>query len=138
MTEEKEQKEKEEYDDEEDENITLLLEEIYPSIPKQLEDKHILIKMEEGTSTKSECAKPGTNKKLENYINLKSDININYDSEDEHLLHLMDQLQVKEDEGLMSGSFPSLRKYYFSSQYKNEDNIFFTSLIKLFWKGIPS
>ena len=41
----------------------------------------------------------------------------------------MDQLQVKEDEGLMSGSFPSLRKYYFSSQYKNEDNIFFTSLI---------
>ena len=96
MTEEKEQKEKEEYDDEEDENITLLLEEIYPSISKQLEDKHILIKMEEGISTKSECAKPSTNKKLENYINLKSDININYDSEDEHLLHLMDNMKIKD------------------------------------------
>ena len=57
---------------------------------------------------------------LEDSIHLKKRI---------HLLHLMDQLQVKEDEGLMSGSFPSLRKYYFSSQYKNEDNIFFTSLI---------
>ena len=87
--------EKEE-EDEDDDNITLLLEQIYPSIPKQLEDKHILIKMEEGTSTKSECAKPGTNKKLENYINLKSDININYDSEDEHLLHLMDNMKIKD------------------------------------------
>ena len=57
------EKEKEEEDDD---NITLFLEQIYPSIPKQLEDKHILIKMEEGTSTKSECAKPSTNKKLEN------------------------------------------------------------------------
>ena len=46
-----------------------------------------------------------------------------------HLLHLLDQLQEKEAEGFMSGSFPSLRKYYFSSQYKKEDNIFFTSLI---------
>ena len=46
-----------------------------------------------------------------------------------HLLHLIDQLQEKEAEGFMSGSFPSLRKYFFSSQYKKEDNVFFTSLI---------
>jgi len=46
ITEEKEETEKEETEKEEkDEDITLLLEEIYPSIPKQLEDKNILIKI---------------------------------------------------------------------------------------------
>ncbi len=46
-----------------------------------------------------------------------------------HLLHSLDQLQEKEVVGYISGFFPSLRKYYFSSQYKKEDNVFFTSLI---------
>ena len=79
--------------DEEDNNTILLLEEIYPSISKQTEENNIFIKMEEGNSTKDSEKKK---KKLENYINLKSDININYDSEDEHLLHLMDNMKIKD------------------------------------------
>ena len=79
--------------DEEDNNTILLLEEIYPSISKQTEENNIFIKMEEGNSTKDSGKKK---KKLENYINLKSDININYDSEDEHLLHLMDNMKIKD------------------------------------------
>ena len=79
--------------DEEDNNTILLLEEIYPSISKQTEENNIFIKMEEGNSTKESEKKK---KKLENYINLKSDININYDSEDEHLLHLMDNMKIKD------------------------------------------
>ena len=68
-------------------------------IPRLLQDKDILSKMEEGTNSTStnknsdEIIKPLT--KLENYINLKTD-NFDYDSEDENLLHLMDNMRIKD------------------------------------------
>jgi len=66
-------------------------------IPKLLEDKDILLKMEEGTNSTStnknnEIIKPLN--KLENYVNLKNDFD--YDSEDENLLHLMDNMKIKD------------------------------------------
>jgi len=45
------------------------------------------------------------------------------------LLHRIEQLQVKQEAGLLKGAFPSSRKYYFSSQFKQEDNVFFTALV---------
>jgi hypothetical protein len=85
-------------------NINLVIrqesEESNDNIPKLLEDKDILLKMEEGTNSTStnknndEIIKPLT--KLENYINLKSDPNFDYDSEDENLLHLMDNMRIKD------------------------------------------
>ena len=66
-------------------------------IPRLLEDKDILIKIEEGTNSTStnknnEIIKPLN--KLENYVNLKNDFD--YDSEDENLLHLMDNMKIKD------------------------------------------
>ena len=82
-------------EEEEEEDITLCLEEIYSSIPKQLDNKNILIKMEEGNSSKdNQIIKPF--EKLNNYINLKDDITIDYNSEDENLLHLMDNMKIKD------------------------------------------
>ena len=68
-------------------------------IPKLLEEKDILTKIEEGTNSTSttkvnEQIKPSV--QLENYINLKGDTNFDYDSEDENLLHLMDNMRIKE------------------------------------------
>ncbi len=67
-------------------------------IPKLLEEKDILSKMEEGTNststTKNEQIKPSV--QLENYINLRGENNFDYDSEDENLLHLMDNMKIKE------------------------------------------
>jgi len=68
-------------------------------IPKLLEDKDILIKIEEGTGSttttkNNELIKPI--EKLENYINLKNENNYDYDSEDENLLNLMDNIKLKE------------------------------------------
>ena len=45
------------------------------------------------------------------------------------LLQRIEQLQVKDDLSALSGAFPSSRKYYFSSQFKKEDNVFFTALV---------
>jgi hypothetical protein len=45
------------------------------------------------------------------------------------LLQRIEQLQVKQEAGLLKGAFPSSRKYYFSSQFKQEDNVFFTALV---------
>ncbi len=45
------------------------------------------------------------------------------------LLQRIEQLQVKEEAGLLKGAFPSSRKYYFSRQFKQEDNVFFTALV---------
>jgi hypothetical protein len=77
-------------------NITDL---IGDDIPKLLEEKDILTKIEEGTNSSSttkvnEQIKPSV--QLENYINLKGDTNFDYDSEDENLLHLMDNIRIKE------------------------------------------
>ena len=69
------------------------------TIPQILQDKDILSKMEEGNNSTltnknmDEIIKPLT--KLQNYINLKNE-NINYDSEDENLLHLMDNMRIKD------------------------------------------
>jgi hypothetical protein len=80
------------------ENILLTTSESGDEIPRLLEDKDILLKMEEGTNGSStnknnEIMKPIN--KLENYINLKND-NFDYDSEDENLLHLMDNMKIKD------------------------------------------
>ena len=83
----------------ETENIVLVKQESQDTndeIPQLLQDKDILSKMEEGTnstSTNKNIEKPLT--KLENYINLKND-NFDYDSEDENLLHLMDNMRIKD------------------------------------------
>lgn len=68
-------------------------------IPKLLEDKDILLKIEEGTnntsstvSHKIDDVKPLT--KLEQYIHLRHD-SFDYDSEDENLLHLLDNMKLK-------------------------------------------
>jgi hypothetical protein len=83
---------------EETQNITLNMEELPDEIPKLLEDKDILRKMEEGTNSTS-TNKNIENKKpleeLEKYINLRGD-HIDYDSEDENLLHMMDNMRIKD------------------------------------------
>lgn len=82
------------------ENIALNVNDINDEIPRLLQDKDILSKIEEGTNSTStnknanETIKPLT--KLENYINLKNDSNFDYDSEDENLLHLMDNMRIKD------------------------------------------
>jgi hypothetical protein len=81
----------------EQENITLNTEEFLDQIPKLLEDKDILIKMEEGTNITNkniEINKPL--EALEKYINLRGDNNFDYDSEDENLLHLMNNIKIKD------------------------------------------
>jgi hypothetical protein len=80
-------------------NITLNFEEITDlTIPQLLEDNDIMLKMEEGTGSTSTTKVSDTVKpieQLENYINLKADNNFDYDSEDENLLHLMDNMRIK-------------------------------------------
>lgn len=45
------------------------------------------------------------------------------------LLQSIEQLQEKDEQNVLSGSFPSFRKYYYSSKLKQEDNVFFTALV---------
>jgi hypothetical protein len=45
------------------------------------------------------------------------------------ILNLISKLQFKDSTDVLNGSFPSYRKYNFSSKLKQEDNIFFTSLV---------
>jgi hypothetical protein len=81
-------------------NISLDIEELTDYIPKLLEEKDILSKMEDGTNSTS------TNKTIENkspidelqkYINLRGNNNTyDYDSEDENLLHIMDNIRIKD------------------------------------------
>jgi len=81
-----------------DNTIILNIDDLTNDIPKLLEDKDILSKMEEGTNststTKNEQIKPSI--QLENYINLRGDNNFDYESEDENLLNLMDNMRIKE------------------------------------------
>ena len=105
-------------------NIILKMDEIYEipiilgdreifknleDVNEELEERGILKKMEEGTGTGTRTG-TGTGstlstkyndhlkpvKQLENYINLKTEHNYDYDSEDENLLHLMDNMRIKE------------------------------------------
>jgi hypothetical protein len=46
-----------------------------------------------------------------------------------HLLNLISELQIKENNTDLNGSFPSTRKYFYSHRLKDEDNVFYTSLI---------
>ena len=83
---------------EESQNIILNTEELPDEIPKLLEDKDILSKMEEGTNSTSTNKNTENNKPLEElakYINLTGD-HIDYDSEDENLLHMMDNMRIKD------------------------------------------
>lgn len=45
------------------------------------------------------------------------------------ILNLISSLQVNIPFDKLHGAFPSFRKYYFSSKLKQEDNVFFTSLV---------
>lgn len=45
------------------------------------------------------------------------------------LLKILAPLQLTHDHGVLKGAFPSFRKYFYSRQLKQEDNVFFTSLI---------
>ncbi len=45
------------------------------------------------------------------------------------ILKLISNLQINNPTEVLDGSFPSYRKYYFSSKLKQEDNVFFTSLV---------
>jgi hypothetical protein len=65
-------------------NIALTKEEINDSIPKLLEDKDILSKLEEGTSSTSTNKVIKPIEQLEQFINLKTDDEYDYDSEDEY------------------------------------------------------
>ena len=81
------------------ENIILITEELQDQIPKLLEDKDILSIMEEGTNSTStnkniELTKPL--EQLEKYIILNGDNKVDYESEDENLLHIMDNMRIKE------------------------------------------
>lgn len=84
---------------EEIQNINLNIQDNQEQIPKLLEDKDIFSKLEEGTNSTS-TNKNGDHKnpldELEKYINLRGDNNIDYDSEDENLLHMMDNMRIKD------------------------------------------
>ena len=75
----------------EDDNNPKLLEE--HDILSQLEEHDILSQIDIGTSSKNAMT-PVV--KLANYINLNGGSKIDYDSEDENLLHLMDNMRLKE------------------------------------------
>lgn len=45
------------------------------------------------------------------------------------ILNLIADLQFNNPSEVLNGSFPSYRKYYFSTKFKQEDNVFFTSLV---------
>lgn len=80
------------------ENISMTIEEIPDQISKNLEDKDILTKLEEGTnstSTNKNNEQRNPFEELEKYINLNDGNNVDYDSEDENLLHMMDNMRVK-------------------------------------------
>ena len=59
-------------------------------ISKLLEDKNILSQMEEGTNSLFK------KKELQTFINLKSENNFDYCSEDENMLNLMDNIKIKD------------------------------------------
>ena len=84
------------------ENIILSInkdtEDSFDDIPKLLEDKDILGKLEEGTmhaELVSEKNTHNTANELENYFNLNTE-QYKYDSEDENLLHVTNNIKLKD------------------------------------------
>jgi len=78
-------------------NIILRTDDLYDNtIPKLLEDNDILRKMEEGIDAINGI-KPNINlvDQLEQFVNLKSE-QYDYNSEDEKLLHLVDNIKIKD------------------------------------------
>ena len=88
----------------EDYTIELNIEELENNnskkIPNQLINKDILSKMEEGTnstSTNKNIEIKNPLEELEKYINLRTNSNnFDYDSEDENLLHMMNNIKIKD------------------------------------------
>ncbi len=76
-----------------EDEITLNVEEI-EDIPKLLENQNILEHMEEGTNSTTTNNTKNPFKKLETYINLHNNL-VDYDSEDENLLNMIDNLKIK-------------------------------------------
>lgn len=86
---------------EENNNIVINFEEMTDiNIPQLLEENDILKTVEEGSgstsTTKINSEHITSVNQLENYINLKGEKNYDYDSEDENLLHLMDNMRIKD------------------------------------------
>ena len=71
-------------------NLNITDEEENSQFSKLLEDKNILSQMEEGTNSLFK------KKELQTFINLKSDNNFDYCSEDENMLNLMDNIKIKD------------------------------------------
>jgi len=71
-------------------NLNITDEEENSQFCKLLEDKNILSQMEEGTNSLFK------KKELQTFINLKSDNNFDYCSEDENMLNLMDNIKIKD------------------------------------------
>jgi hypothetical protein len=88
----------------EDYTIELNIEELNNNnskkIPNQFINKDILSKMEEGTnstSTNKNIEIKNPLEELEKYINLRTNSNnFDYDSEDENLLHMMNNIKIKD------------------------------------------
>lgn len=81
------------------ENIILVTEELQNEIPKLLEDKDIFYDLEEGTNStlsNKNIEKIKPLEQLEKYVYLHEVNNIDYDSEDENLLHMMDNIRIKD------------------------------------------
>ena len=70
--------------------LNITYEEDNSQISKLLEDENILTQMEEGTNSLFK------KKELQSFINLKSDNNFDYCSEDENVLNLMDNIKIKD------------------------------------------
>ena len=70
--------------------LNITYEEDNSQISKLLEDENILTQMEEGTNSLFK------KKELQSFINLKSDNNFDYCSEDENMLNLMDNIKIKD------------------------------------------
>ena len=79
--------------------IVIRVEDVYPEdpmngIPQLLNDNDILLNMEEGINTTIKAIPiVNPNKDLENFVNLNQQ---QYDSEDENLLHLTENIKIKE------------------------------------------
>lgn len=78
----------------EENHIQLFTTEI-DEIPKLLEDKDILSNMEEGTNSTLTNKNKTPLEDLEKFINLREENHYDYDSEDENLLHMMDNMRIK-------------------------------------------
>jgi len=109
-----------------DENVILNTEEI----PILLEEKDILTQLEEGNSHSSsdpskELATPS--KPLERYVNLQSSYTFDYDSEDENLLHIVDNLRIKDMSPFKKLDFSDV-EYKINKSYSDINHKYSSSL----------